>query len=73
MTKSTKSGEWSEKAAKFRDAFFEHKRRHPEPVAEKDMTPIQRRMQSGGPGRPVTDDEQQVPPAAPNAQGEGPT
>lgn len=29
--------------------FKEHKKKNPKPVSEKDMTPLQRRMQSGGP------------------------
>ena len=37
-------------ARKIADAFFAHKKKHPGVVAEKNKTPLQRRMQSGGPG-----------------------
>ncbi|HVV38859.1 MAG TPA: hypothetical protein VHD31_00860 [Candidatus Paceibacterota bacterium] len=43
-------GALSPVAKKIADEFFAHKKKHPEVVDEKDMTPLQRRMQSGGPG-----------------------
>jgi hypothetical protein len=34
---------------KAEDAFFAHKQEHPEPTPYKELTPLQKRMQSGGP------------------------
>lgn len=58
MTGTTKSGTFSPEAKRDADAFFEHKKKHPGVVAEKDMTPLERRMQSSGPGVPVDHGEQ---------------
>ncbi len=43
-----RSGRFSVEAAAAAQAFFEHKRRHPIDVPYHKMTPLQRRMQSGG-------------------------
>ncbi|MDO8548413.1 MAG: hypothetical protein Q7R71_01960 [bacterium] len=41
-------GSLDHESRKARDAFFAHKREHPESVLYKDLTPLGKRMQSGG-------------------------
>jgi hypothetical protein len=47
MSKEVK-GAFSPDAQKARDAFLAHKREHPEPTPYEELTPLQKRMQSGG-------------------------
>ena len=43
-----KKGTFSPEAQAAADAFFAHKKEHPEPVPYEQLTPLQKRMQSGG-------------------------
>jgi hypothetical protein len=45
--KDFRKGEFSDAAAKARDAFLAHKKQHPHVKTPEEMTPLQRRMQSG--------------------------
>jgi hypothetical protein len=45
--KNFRKGKFSSSAARARDAFFKHKKNNPKVQSLDEMTPIQRRMQSG--------------------------
>jgi hypothetical protein len=45
----SKKGTFSAEAKKANASFLAFKKKRPEPVAEKNMTPLQRRMQYSGP------------------------
>ncbi len=43
-----RKGTFSQEAERASALFFQHKRLHPEPVPYEKLTPLQKRMQSGG-------------------------
>ena len=45
---NVKKGTFSPEAQVAADAFFAHKKEHPESVPSEQLTPLQKRMQSGG-------------------------